>query len=334
MFARQAFRSALQPMKTSFHRYSTEAPKSGGINTLLIAGVVGAVGAGGYYYYNTTVQSETVIPQGPSKADPAFIGGDQGWIGLKLESIETVNHNTKKLRFALPHKDNVSGLHVALINFLTAALLTKYKGPGDEKPTIRPYTPISAEDARGYLDLLVKVYPNGPMSSHLHSMNVDQRLDFKGPIPKYPWEANKHDHVALIAGGTGITPMYQLTRAIFSNPNDKTKVTLVFGNISEEDILLKREFEDLENTYPQRFRAFYLLDKPPASWTGGKGYVTKELLKAVIPGPKDGNIKVFVCGPPGLYKAVSGEKRSPQDQGELSGILQELGYSKDQVYKF
>jgi cytochrome-b5 reductase len=187
---------------------------------------------------------------------------------------------------------------------------------------------------RGYLDLLVKAYPNGPMSNHLHSMNVDQRLDFKGPIPKYPWEANKHDHIALIAGGTGITPMYQLARAIFSNPNDKTKVTLVFGNISEEDILLKREFEDLENTYPQRFRAFYLLDKPPASWTGGKGYATKELLKTVLPGPKDGNIKVFVCGPPGMYKAISGGKNSPQDQGELSGLLKELGYSKDQVYKF
>ena len=158
---------------------------------------------------------------------------------------------------------------------LTAALLTKYKGPQDEKPTIRPYTPVSDEgehayvmpcpfltarttitDARGYLDLLVKVYPNGPMSNHLHSMNVDQHLDFKGPIPKYPLGANKHDHIALIAGGTGITPMYQLTRAIFSNPKDKTKVTLVFGNISEVDILLRREFEDLENTYPQRFRAY------------------------------------------------------------------------------
>ncbi len=38
-------------------------------------------------------------------------------------------------------------------------------------------------------------------------MNVDQRLSVKGPIQKYLWEANKHDHVGLIAGGTGITPM-------------------------------------------------------------------------------------------------------------------------------
>ena len=129
--------------------------------------------------------------------------------------------------------------------------------------------------------------------------------------------------------------MYQLARAIFSNPNDKTKVTLVFGNIGEDDILLKSEFEELENTFPQRFKAFYMLEKPSDKWTrGGTGYINKDLLKQVLPEPKEENIKLFVCGPPGLYKAISGMKNSPKDQGELTGILSELGYTKDQVYKF
>ena len=165
-------------------------------------------------------------------------------------------------------------------------------------------------------------------------MAVGERLDFKGPLPKYPWEPNKHGHICLIAGGTGITPMYQLARAIFSNPDDKTKVTWVYGNISEEDILVKKEHDKLENTYPRSFSAFYLLDKPPKGWTQGKGYVTKELLKTVLPEPKTENMKIFVCGPPGMYKAVSGLKPNPKEQGELSGILKELGYNKDQVYKF
>jgi cytochrome-b5 reductase len=146
--------------------------------------------------------------------------------------------------------------------------------------------------------------------------------------------------------------MWQTARAIFKNPNDKTKVTLVLGNVSEEDILLKKEWEELENTFPQRFRAvwllqhhppisktnkqqFYVLDNPPETWQGGKGFVTKELLKTVLPEPKEGEkIKIFVCGPPPMYKAISGGKKSPSDQGELDGYLKELGYSKDQVYKF
>lgn len=76
--------------------------------------------------------------------------GDGDWVDLRLVEIRPVTGNTKLLRFALPTENHVSGLHVA------SAILTKYKGPNDEKPTIRPYTPINDEDARGYLELLVK----------------------------------------------------------------------------------------------------------------------------------------------------------------------------------
>ena len=188
-------------------------------------------------------------------------------------------------------------------------------------------------DALGYFELMIKRYEGGPMSNHLHSMEPDQRLSFKGPISKYPLSENQHKHIGLIAGGTGITPMYQLIRNIFANPNDQTKVTLVFANVSESDILLKKEIQELENEYPRRFRAFYALDQPPPSWGGMAGQIDKTVLKTVLPEPKQEGIKLFVCGPPGMYKAISGMK-SGMKQGELTGILKELGYSEDQVFKF
>ena len=77
-----------------------------------------------------------------------------------------------------------------------------------------------------------------------------------------------------------------------------------------------------------------MLDKPTKDWVGASGYINKDLLKTVLPEPKEGNIKVFVCGPPGMMKAISGPKTSPKDQGELTGLLKELGYKQDQVYKF
>ncbi|KAK7935265.1 hypothetical protein PG985_000760 [Apiospora marii] len=335
MFARSAFRAA-QPLKRNLlsRSYATE-PAKGGANPLVYAAGAAAVGGAAYYF--------TATPSGKSAAHKAekevksvasgtpkvaFTGGDQGFLSLVLEDSEIINHNTKKLRFKLPEGDMVSGLHVA------SAILTKFKSEGMEKPVLRPYTPTSDEEDKGYMELIIKKYPGGPMSTHLHDLVPGQRLDIKGPLPKYPWETNKHNHIALIAGGTGITPMYQLCRAIFNNPNDKTKVTLVYGSLTEEDILLKKELEQLENTYPQRFRAFYVLDNPPKEWVGGKGHIDKNLLKTVLPEPKEENVKVFVCGPPGMYKAISGGKVSPKDQGELTGILKDLGYTKDQVYKF
>lgn len=317
---------AAAPLRQSFRQYSSQtAPKASTATPWIVAGAAVATGTFGYTYLGN---NRDVHAEASSPSPKAFTGGDQGFISLKLVDVQDYNHNTKKFKFALPEEDMTSGLPVA------SAVITKYKGPSDEKPTIRPYTPVSDEDDKGHMDLLVKVYPNGPMSNHLHSMAVGQTLDIKGPIPKYPWTENKHSHIALIAGGTGITPMFQLTRAIFKNPNEKTKVSLIFGNVGESDILLKEEFEKLENEYPQRFRVFYTLDQPPKDWAYGKGFITKELLKEVLPDASQENIKIFVCGPPPLYKAISGMKPSPQDQGELSGILKELGYTKEQVYKF
>ncbi|KAF2638191.1 NADH-cytochrome b5 reductase [Massarina eburnea CBS 473.64] len=333
MFARQVFRPA-HTLQRQVRRYASEAPKSGGSNGMLYTGVALAAVSGGYFYLRRSnplpfKDGQNVPASTGAPAKSAFTGGDQGFLSLKLEKSEIVNHNTKKLTFSLPEADMESGLSVA------SAVITKFKGAEMEKPVIRPYTPTSDVDQKGTVDFIIKKYPNGPMSSHLHDLEPGQRLEIKGPIPKYQWSPNKVNHVALIAGGTGITPMWQVANAIFKNPQDKTKVTLIYGNLTEEDILLKKEFEHLENTYPQRFRAFYVLDNPPESWQGGKGFVTKELLKTVLPEPKEGdNIKVFVCGPPGLYKAISGGKKSPQDQGELAGYLKDLGYSKDQVYKF
>ncbi|KAF4125187.1 cytochrome-b5 reductase, partial [Geosmithia morbida] len=295
--------------------YATEVPKGGSSNTLLYAaGAAGLAGAGYWYFAGAGVAAAATANKAAggdasSKAPPKpALTGD--FVSLKLAEVEDVNHNTKKFRFELPEPDMVSGLTVA------SAVLAKYK------------------DSRGHLDLLVKAYPNGPMSNHIHNLQPGQTLDIKGPLPKYAWTENKHDHIALVAGGTGITPMYQLIRAIFNNPADKTKVTLVFGNVTEEDILLKKELRELENRYPQRFRAFYVLDKPPSGWSGHSGFINKDLLKTVLPEPKESNIKVFVCGPPGLMNTISGNKVSPKDQGELTGQLKELGYSPDQVYKF
>ena len=342
--SRVAFRAGAPVKRTLQSRWnssnSSGNPKPFLSDTMKVGILVGTVfGAAAFFADNRKMRNAGAVEPDEArnhkpvdlltvaKTKKALTGGDQGFVSLELQKVDDVNHNTKLFRFALPEDDMVSGVT------LTSAILTKFK-PEGEKPVIRPYTPISDEHATGHMDLLVKKYPGGPMSSHMHDLKPGDKLDVKGPLPKYPWSANKHDHIALIAGGTGITPMYQLCRAIFSNPDDKTKVTLVFGNISEEDILLKKELANLENTYPQRFRAFYVLDNPPASWQGGSGFINQELLKTVLPEPKEENIKLFVCGPPAMMNSISGNKKSPKDQGELVGILKELGYSPEQVYKF
>lgn len=97
--------------------------------------------------------------------------------------------------------------------------------------------------------------------------------------------------------GTGITPMYQLIRAVMRNPEDKTKIVLVTANISEEDVLLKEEFDSLAKNHPDQFKAFYVLEKPPKKWSGESGRISKDLLQKAFPSPNGEKFKAFVCGP-------------------------------------
>ena len=53
----------------------------------------------------------------------------------------------------------------------------------------------------------------------------------------------------MIAGGTGITPMYQVAKCLLGDPQEHTILNLVYANISEDDILMRKELDELTNTH-------------------------------------------------------------------------------------
>ena len=108
---------------------------------------------------------------------------------------------------------------------------------------------------------------------------------------------------------------------------------MFYGNLTEEDILIKKELDDIAEKHKDQVSITYFVDKALANWKGETGHIDKEFLQSNLPGPSKDS-KVFVCGPPGLYKALSGVKVSPTDQGEVTGVLAELGYTKENAYKF
>lgn len=65
-----------------------------------------------------------------------------------------------------------------------------------------------------------------------------------------------------------MTPMYQVAAAILKDPRDTTQLSLIFGNLTAEDILIKSELEALAKQHPDRFKVYYVLNTPPDNWTG------------------------------------------------------------------
>jgi cytochrome-b5 reductase len=72
------------------------------------------------------------------------------------------------------------------------------------------------------------------------------------------YEANMCKYIGMIAGGTGITPMLQIVNAVLKNPNDVTRVSLIFANVAESDILCRKELDKLADD--PRFSVYYVLN--------------------------------------------------------------------------
>ncbi|KAL3159030.1 hypothetical protein ABBQ32_011029 [Trebouxia sp. C0010 RCD-2024] len=297
--------------------------------TIALGGALSAAGLASIWLVpNAAADKAPEAP--PSALNP------NDWKAFKLQSIDTGGPpNTNRYRFALENPKQEVGLPVASC-LVTRAAIGSENDDGSKKFVIRPYTPTSPKDAKGYFDLVVKVYEQGKMSKHFGELKEGDEVEMKGPLVKFQYKANMKKKIGMIAGGSGITPMLQVASEIVSNPDDKTQVSLVFANQTEKDIILKKELDEMAAKH-NNFQVYYTIDDigegVGKEWKGGVGYVTREMATDHMPPPSDDNL-VLICGPPPMYKALSGEKKSPKDQGELSGILKAMGYTEQQVFKF
>ncbi|KAF9315792.1 NADH-cytochrome b5 reductase [Podila horticola] len=252
------------------------------------------------------------------------------FVDFTLKEIQVLTPNTSRFVFDLP-ADQVLGMTS------TSCLMIKYTN-AEGKAVIRPYTPTSDANQKGHFDLIVKRYDGklsaGVMSAHIHNLKVGDTLALKGPMSKYPLQANQHESVSLIAGGTGITPMWQVISALLKDSEDKTKINLLFANNTAKDIILKDELEALAAAHPDRFKITYVIDAAAEGWTGETGYITADLIKKHLPEAGSVGNKVFVCGPPPMMVSVCGPKGPNFTQGEVEGALKELGLTIEQVFKF
>ncbi|BAO40367.1 NADH-cytochrome b5 reductase 1 [Kluyveromyces marxianus] len=232
-----------------------------------------------------------------------------------------LTHNTAVYRFGLPKKDQVLGLPIGQHISVQANI--------NGKEIVRSYTPTSLDsDSVGFFELLIKSYEKGNISKHFAELKIGDKIKVRGPKGFYQYVPNMCEEIGMIAGGTGIAPMYQIMKAIFANDADKTKVSLVYGNQTEEDILLKKELDAFVAKKPDQFKIYYMLDKAPESWTGGVGYITADIMKDHLPTPADG-VQLLVCGPPPMVSSI---KRNAVSIGfQKAKPISKMG---DQIFVF
>lgn len=214
---------------------------------------------------------------------------------LPLKTKTVIAPNVYRFTFALPTTETVLGLPIGQHVTIKADI----KG----ESVARSYTPVSNNSDRGVLELVIKAYENGKLTTYLAGLEPGAEVLFRGPKGAMRYRPGLCKKIGMIAGGTGITPMYQVIRAICENERDTTEISLIYANRTEEDILLRAELDRFAKRYPKNLKVYYMLDKPPAKWAYGSGFVTQGLMAERLPKPSKES-KIMVCGPPGMVNAA------------------------------
>lgn len=234
------------------------------------------------------------------------------WSKAILHSKKNVSWDTRIFTFKLDHEEQRLGLPIG------QHLMVRLQDPATRETIIRSYTPISEINDKGYMDMLVKVYfatngsSGGKMSMAMDSLPIGHFIEMKGPIGKFEYlgrglcmisgKQRRIKSFVMVCGGSGITPIYQVFRAVMRDADDETKCTVLDGNRLFEDILCKEELDALSAGNDKKCKILHTLTKATDSWTGLRGRITGKLVEEHCVRDKD--TLVLICGPEALEKAM------------------------------
>mmetsp|Transcript_2731 Transcript_2731/g.10494 ORF Transcript_2731/g.10494 Transcript_2731/m.10494 type:complete len:456 (-) Transcript_2731:1854-3221(-) len=264
---------------------------------------------------------------------------------FKIIEREQLTPDTFRIRIALDSAEAISGLSI------TSCILIK-DWVGTQQTLTRAYTPVSEPGQRGHMDIVIKVA--GRLSKILSKKKVGDHIEIKGPINKFYYGGpNTLSSVSMLAGGSGITPHFQLLRVILNDPNDHTPVHMLYASRSTDDIILRNELDELAKKHPDQFSLTYVVDKigpgdEEESWKKAGhviGRIDEKLITEHLHAPGDTNGKLFICGPGGMIEDMIGHftnhdlyniyhKSSHQGTRSITGKLGYLGFRNGEVYEF
>jgi cytochrome-b5 reductase len=263
-------------------------------------GCAAVISAAAYYYIRRNRKCIPHFPNSIVQLDP------ESWQKFQLVERLPVTGNSSIFRFKLPSPNDALNLPIGRHLHIRAHV--------DGTEVVRSYTPITLPDEKGYFELLIKVffklickvYPTGTVSKYIGNMKIGDWLECKGPKGKMTYQPNMVKNLGMIAGGTGITPMLQVIRSILRNPEDKTQVSLIFGNLTEDDILQRQELDELAMKH-DNFKVYYVINElknPNFPWEGSTGLIVPEIISQRLPKPGP-DTKILICGPPPMNKAMA-----------------------------
>ena len=168
----------------------------------------------------------------------------------------------------------------------------------------RPYTissaPYEARTEHPFFEITVRRNVPYLVPDYLfENVKVGDTLEGALPFGFFYWEPLRDSkEIVALAGGSGITPFHSMAKEIAYGKMKGCKLTILYGSVKANDIVLKKELDEIEKACPDVKVVHVLSDEP--DWPGEKGFITREIIEKY----STPDCSYMFCGPLAMFRFV------------------------------
>ncbi|HEY0934813.1 MAG TPA: 1,2-phenylacetyl-CoA epoxidase subunit PaaE [Trebonia sp.] len=213
---------------------------------------------------------------------------------LTVADVEPLTADSAAIRFEVP------GELADAFAFAPGQSLTVRRG--GERRSYSICAPAGAAPRIG-----VREVPGGAVSGWLvHQVRAGDTVEVQAPGGTFFPDLGTPGRHVLIAAGSGITPMLSIAASVLA-ADDKSTVTLLYGNRRSDTVMFADEVADLKDAHPARMHLVHVLSREPQEVELYSGRLDADRLRRLLPLtlPVPGVDHWWLCGPFGLVTGAA-----------------------------
>ena len=228
---------------------------------------------------------------------------------LVVKDVERLTDDSAAITFTVP-EDLAQGFAFAAGQCLTIRR-------GEERRSYSICAPVGTSPRIGVREVAGGAL-SGWLAREVRPGDIVEALPPSGGFTPDLTAAANH---VLIAAGSGITPMMSIAASVLA-ADDKSTVTLLYGNRRSATVMFADEVADLKDAYPTRMRIIHVLSREPQEVELHSGRLDRDRLAKLLPATVDVATvdHWWLCGPLGMTT-------------DAAGALAALGVDADRIHR-
>ena len=237
------------------------------------------------------------VPAEAAPAEAAPVSGRRAaprWHTLRVAAVERLCDDAAAVTFAVPEE-----LAADFVFRAGQSLTLRRMVDGrDERRSYSLCAPVG-----GPLRIGVREVPGGLFSGWLlNGLRVGDPVEALPPLGNFTPDLSRPAHHALVAAGSGITPVLSIAASALADP--QARVTLFYGNRRSDTVMFADALADLKDQHLDRFQLVHVLSREPREAELFSGRLDRERLAALVGAmvEVDDVDGWWLCGPLGMVE--------------------------------